>query len=115
MNRVNKGLNDHFRDEGIQYLQFSFRWMNCLLLREIPLKAILRVWDTCLAEEYNGFEVFHVYVCCVLLQTFKDKLIHMQFQDILMFLQELPTEEWDEVDVEPLLSQAYIYSMQYSE
>jgi hypothetical protein len=39
----------------------------------------------------------------------------MQFQDILMFLQELPTDEWDEVDVEPLLSQAYIYSMQFSD
>lgn len=51
--------------------------MNCLLLRELPLKAILRLWDTYLSEETGGFENFHVYVCAVLLKTFKEKLMTM--------------------------------------
>lgn len=51
--------------------------MNCLLLRELPLKAILRLWDTYLSEETGGFENFHVYVCAVLLKTFKEKLMIM--------------------------------------
>jgi TBC1 domain family member 2 len=51
--------------------------MNCLLLRELPLKAILRLWDTYLSEETGGFENFHVYVCAVLLKTFKEKLMAM--------------------------------------
>ena len=110
MNRIDTDLHNHFKEEGVLYMQFSFRWMNCLLLREIPLKAMLRVWDTCLAEDTGGFENFHVYVCAVLLQTFKETLITMQFQDIIMFLQELPASEWGEEDVEPILSQAFILS-----
>jgi len=110
MNRIDAELHSHFKSEGLLYMQFSFRWMNCLLLREVPLKAVLRLWDTYLAEETGGFENFHVYVCAVLLQTFKDKLTSMQFQEVLMFLQELPTTEWGEEEVEPILSQAFILS-----
>lgn len=110
MNRIDSKLNNHLKNEGLHYLQFSFRWMNCLLVREMPLKAIMRVWDTYLAEETSGFENFHVYVCAVLLQQYKEKLLTMQFQDILIFLQDLPITEWDESDVEPLLSQAYVFS-----
>lgn len=110
VNRMDAELHSHFDAENLQYMQFAFRWMNCLLLRELPLRAILRVWDTYLSEERGGFENFHVYVCTVLLKMFKDKLMEMQFQDILMFLQELPTSDWGEEEVEPVLSQAFILS-----
>jgi TBC1 domain family member 2 len=33
----------------------------------------------------------------------------MNFQEILMFLQALPTREWSEKDVELLLSEAFIW------
>lgn len=36
----------HLESNGIEYLQFSFRWMNNLLMREIPLRATIRLWDT---------------------------------------------------------------------
>ena len=68
--------------------------MNCLLLRELPLRAVIRVFDTYLSEEVGGFENFHVYVCAVLLKMYKDKLMTMNFQEILMFLQDLPTSAW---------------------
>lgn len=55
-------------------------------------------------------ENFHVYVCVVLLKTYEDKLLGMSFQDLIMFLQELPTSSWTEDDVEPILAQAYILS-----
>jgi hypothetical protein len=110
VHRMDAELHDHFERENLQYMQFAFRWMNCLLLREVPLRAIVRVWDTYLSEDRGGFESFHVYVCVVLLKTFKDSLMKLAFPDILMFLQELPTTAWSETDVEPLLSQAYILS-----
>ena len=84
--------------------------MNCLLLREIPLRAIIRIWDTYLSEDRGGFENFHVYVCAVLLKTYKLKLLEMSFQDLIMFLQDMPTMDWSEEDVEPILSQAFILS-----
>jgi hypothetical protein len=114
--RHSPALDKHFQDEGIQYMQFAFRWMNCLLLRELPLRAALRLWDTYLAEAGEtsvGFENFHVYVCAVFLKEHEAKLLGMQFQEILMFLQELPTGEWGEDEVEPVLSQAFILSTLY--
>ena len=39
-------LNNHILSHNIDYLQFTFRWMNNLLMRELPLKASIRLWDT---------------------------------------------------------------------
>lgn len=61
------------------YIQFAFRWMNCLLMRELPQRAVVRAWDTYLAEE-NGFESFHVYVSAALLCHFSSALREMDFQ-----------------------------------
>lgn len=30
----------------MRYLQFAFRWMNNLLMRELPLRCTVRLWDT---------------------------------------------------------------------
>lgn len=38
-----------------------------------------------------------------------DKLVKMDFQEIMMFLQSLPTRGWTEKDIELLLSEAYIW------
>jgi TBC1 domain family member 2 len=112
--RIEKDLDQHLSNEGIAYLQFAFRWMNCILLREMPLRAIIRLWDTYIAEDgTSGFETFHVYVCVVLLQTFKEQLLSGHFQEMMLFLQEMPTMEWGERDVEPVLSQAFILASLY--
>lgn len=108
--RLDGDLHKHLMDEGVQYVQFAFRWMNCALVREMPLHAIIRLWDTYLAEDKGGFENFHVYVCVVILKLFKDRLMEKGFQDIVMFLQDMPSMTWSESDVEPILSQAYILS-----
>lgn len=50
MSRVDTQLNDHLQKHSVQYLHFSFRWMNNLLIRELPLKCIIRLWDTYLSE-----------------------------------------------------------------
>ena len=110
VHRVDNQLHSHLTNEGIQFMQFAFRWMNCLLLRELPLTCIMRLWDTYLSEERSGFEHFHVYVCTVLLIKYKEALLGMEFSDLLTFLQDLPTKTWGEEEVEPVLSQAFVYS-----
>ena len=59
--RVDSTLHNHIVHHEVQYLQFSFRWMNNLLLRELPLTATIRLWDTYLSET-EGFSKFHLYV-----------------------------------------------------
>lgn len=60
------------------------------------------------AEE-QGFSEFHLYVCAAFLVKWSPKLLKMDFQEIMMFLQALPTREWTEKDIELLLSEAYIW------
>lgn len=108
VSRVDSGLCCHLEEEGVDFLQFAFRWMNCLLMRELPFRLIVRVWDTYLAEA-DGFAVFHVYVCAALLVSFSDQLMDMDFQDLVMFLQNLPTRHWSEKDIDVILSQAYMW------
>ena len=44
--RIDSGLAKHFEAESVEYMQFSFRWMNCLLMREISIRSTIRMWDT---------------------------------------------------------------------
>jgi len=106
--RIDAGLAKHFENEGVEYMQFSFRWVNCLLMREISIKNTIRMWDTYLSEE-QGFSQFHLYVCAAFLVKWSDQLVKMNFQEVLMFLQALPTREWTEKDIELLLSEAFIW------
>jgi hypothetical protein len=48
--RIDDGLAKHLQNEGVEFIQFSFRWMNCLLMREISVKNTIRMWDTYLVR-----------------------------------------------------------------
>lgn len=107
-------LSDHFEKQGIEFIQFAFRWMNCMLMRELTVKLIIRMWDTYISNYPTGFKQFHVYVCCAFLRRFSDELLNMDFQDIIIFLQDsTKTKYWDENDVEMMLSEAFIWQSLY--
>ncbi|KAG8989141.1 GTPase-activating protein, partial [Tulasnella sp. 427] len=44
--RIDPALAAHLDSEGVEFMQFAFRWMNCLLMREISVKNTIRMWDT---------------------------------------------------------------------
>ena len=46
-------LNHHLERNNVEYLQFAFRWMNNLLMREMPLRCTIRLWDTYLVCIYK--------------------------------------------------------------
>ncbi|KAK2449711.1 eukaryotic translation initiation factor 4E-1 [Trifolium repens] len=53
---------------GLEFLQFAFRWFNCLLIREIPFQLVTRLWDTYLAEG-DALPDFLVYIFASFLLT----------------------------------------------
>ncbi|WOO76910.1 GTPase-activating protein gyp1 [Vanrija pseudolonga] len=112
--RIDAPLAAHFEDHGVEYMQFAFRWMNCLLMREISVKCTIRMWDTYLSEGADAFSQFHLYVCSALLVKFSDRLREMDFQEIIMFLQRLPTTNWTDHDIELLLSEAFVLKNTWS-
>lgn len=112
--RINHQLSAHFEKEGVEYIQFSFRWMNCMLMREMSVKNTIRMWDTYIAEGQSGFSDFHVYVCAAFLVKWSSQLLKMDFQEIIIFLQSLPTQHWTYKDIEILLSEAFLWKSLFS-
>lgn len=43
-------LSAHLDIENVEFMQFAFRWMNCLLMREISVQNTIRMWDTYLVR-----------------------------------------------------------------
>ena len=82
--------------------------------KRISGKLILRLWDAYFSEE-KGFSEFHLYVCACLLLTFSEKLKAMtEFQELIVFLQNLPTANWRIEDMDMLLAKSYSIKMLYS-
>ena len=94
-------LYAHLESQNVEFMQFAFRWMNCLLMREISVQNTIRMWDTYLvccninvqimrltslqAEGPDAFSQFHLYVCVAFLVKWSDKLRQMDFQVISDF------------------------------
>jgi len=105
--RIDKQLHDHLIEHEVAYLQFAFRWMNNILMRELPIKATIRLWDTYLAQA-DGFSHFHLYVCAAFLIHWKSELLKKaDFHTLLMFLQSLPTAKWGDQEIDLLVAEAY--------
>ena len=193
--RIDIDLYNHFEKEHVEFIQFAFRWMNCLLMREFQMDTVIRMWDTYLAETspettssftssnalnmsndtlmsphtpisrkpatfstpmgdqtspastasrsnlsantapqavaspggasssddtskrvtHSSLNEFHVFVCAAFLIKWSDVLCDMDFQGIITFLQNPPTKDWTETDIEMLLSEAYIWQSLYKD
>jgi len=114
VHRVDAPLHERLKQSENLFIVYGIRWMNCLLMRELPLQLIIRIWDTYLSE-LETFGTFHVYVCAAFLAKFSDELKQVEFQDIMLFLNNPPTVSWTTKDVDVLLSQAYMWQTLYED
>ncbi|KAL9895110.1 TBC1 domain family member 22 [Glossina fuscipes fuscipes] len=113
--RIDGNLHRHLLVHGVDYLQFSFRWMNNLLTRELPLHCTIRLWDTYLAES-DGFALFHLYVCAAFLLHWKEQLMQQSdFQGLLLLLQNLPTHNWSDRQINVLVAEAFRLKFTYAD
>ena len=92
ISRIDQPLVLHFRDQQLEMMHFSFRWLNCMFIREFPLRLLFRLWDGFLSIN-DGFRVFSMYVAAALILKWKEKIKKDSFNEILLFLQNLPTDE----------------------
>ncbi|XP_059793179.1 TBC1 domain family member 22A isoform X3 [Balaenoptera ricei] len=107
VSRIDGQVHRHLDQHEVRYLQFAFRWMNNLLMREVPLRCTIRLWDTYQSEP-EGFAHFHLYVCAAFLVRWRKEILEERdFQELLLFLQNLPTAHWGDEDISLLLAEAY--------
>lgn len=113
--RVDEQLHKHLIQHNVSYLQFSFRWLNNLLTREIPLRCTIRLWDTYLAEN-DCFATFQLYVCASFLLYWKNDLLKQHdFQGLLLLLQNLPTQSWTSSEISILVAEAYKLKVMFAD
>eukprot|EP00040_Diaphanoeca_grandis_P016031 m.82498 g.82498 ORF g.82498 m.82498 type:complete len:527 (-) comp25522_c0_seq1:153-1733(-) len=109
--RVDKPLHDQLMKHDLRYVQFAFRWMNCILMREVPLKCSIRLWDT-YHSEIDGFVSLHMYTCAAFLVTYSEELLESDdFQTMIMMLQKLPTESWTDNEIALMVAKAYSWKV----
>ncbi|XP_061107416.1 TBC1 domain family member 22A isoform X1 [Conger conger] len=107
VSRIDESVHRHMQQYEVEYLQFAFRWMNNLLMRELPLRCTIRLWDTYQAEP-EGFSHFHLYVCAAFLVRWRKEILEEKdFQGLMILLQNLPTMHWGNEEVSVLLAEAY--------
>ncbi|XP_022604991.1 TBC1 domain family member 22A isoform X3 [Seriola dumerili] len=107
VSRIDESVHRHMQHYEVEYLQFAFRWMNNLLMRELPLRCTIRLWDTFQAEP-EGFSHFHLYVCAAFLVRWRKEILEERdFQGLMILLQNLPTMHWGNEEVSVLLAEAY--------
>ncbi|XP_062082274.1 GTPase-activating protein GYP1 isoform X1 [Humulus lupulus] len=111
--RIDEPVSKHMEEQGLEFLQFAFRWFNCLLIREIPFHLVTRLWDTYLAEG-DALPDFLVYIFASFLLTWSDELQKLDFQELVMFLQHLPTQNWTHQELEMVLSRAYMWHSMFN-
>ncbi|XP_010414230.1 PREDICTED: TBC1 domain family member 22B-like isoform X2 [Camelina sativa] len=111
--RIDEPVSRHMEEHGLEFLQFAFRWYNCLLIREITFNLINRLWDTYLAEG-DALPDFLVYIYASFLLTWSDELKKLDFQEMVMFLQHLPTHSWSDQELEMVLSRAYMWHSMFN-
>jgi hypothetical protein len=49
-----------------------------------------------------------VYVCAAFLASWERDICRREFQELILFLQKLPTQEWGEAQIESVLSSAFV-------
>ncbi|XP_022761583.1 TBC1 domain family member 22A-like isoform X1 [Durio zibethinus] len=153
--RIDEPVSRHMEEQGLEFVQFAFRWFSCLLIREVrfnptitciclnilpfkfclidklvlpsiflvalldlficsffclidPFHLVTHLWDTYLAEG-DALPDFLVYMFASFLLTRSDKLQKLDFQELVMFLQHLPTHNRTYQELEMVLSRAYLW------
>ncbi|XP_023527117.1 TBC1 domain family member 22B-like [Cucurbita pepo subsp. pepo] len=111
--RIDEPVSRHMEEQGLEFLQFAFRWFNCLLIREIPFHLVTRLWDTYLAEG-DSLPDFLVYIFASFLLTWSEELQKLDFQELVMFLQHVPTQNWTHQELEMVLSRAFMWHSMFN-
>jgi hypothetical protein len=109
--RCDPACDAHLEAQGLEYLQFAFRWVNCLLLRELPAHLAPRLLDA-YAAEGDGFADFLLYALAAFVLRWSADIRARDFQDLIMFLQAPPSAQWREPDLALMLTQAHLLRLQ---
>jgi TBC1 domain family member 2 len=101
------GFYNHLRSSSIEVHMFAFRWFSCFFTREFRFPVLFKILDSLfMSEDINGSLLS---LALALLMNFKAVLAANDFSSNILFLQNLGDREWEEAEVDMLLSAARLY------
>lgn len=112
--RIDHELYDHFKKEKIDLFAISFRNISTMLLRLFTPNVGIRLFDTFLSYE-GSYPELMLYLFIAIVEKFAKKLLACRFEDLMAFLQNLPTRKWTTTDLEMLIAEAYCYQKIFSD
>jgi hypothetical protein len=113
VDRVDPRLGAWIHSEEIQYQEFAFRWMNCLLVREFSVGLVFRLWDMYLSN-HSKIASTHVYVCAAMMVALSPKLTGAPHAEFVMQIQSINPNGWSVDDMEMIIAQAYVYEKMFA-
>ena len=111
--KVDEPLAEWIASEEIEYQEFAFRWMNCLLVREFPLDLVLRLWDSYMSN-HSHIASTHVYVCAAMMTALSSSLKGLRHAEFVINIQQISPSQWKMEDMEMIMAQAYVYEKMFS-
>ena len=106
--RIDNGIVDHFMKETIDFYHLYFKWVTCLLLRQFTSRVGMRLYDTYLSDETN-YSTLCLYIMAAIVLKYSKKFKKMNFEEMMIFQQNMPTREWTEEDLSNIIAEAYVY------
>lgn len=106
--KVDPPLAEWIASQEIEYQEFAFRWMNCLLVREFPLALVLRLWDSYMSNHAH-IATTHIYVCTAMMTALSAKVKGLPHAEFVIAIQQTSPSDWKMEDMEMIVAQAYVY------
>lgn len=112
--RIDQELYEHFKKEKIDLFALSFRSISTMLLRLFAPAVGIRLFDTYISYEGN-YPQLMLFLFIAIIQKFAKRLLASKFEELMAFLQNLPTKQWSSSDLQMLIAEAYCYMKIFSE
>lgn len=103
---VDPELYHFFKTQGIKIHMFAFRWLNCLFVREFKLKYYRLVLDSMLST--TNYRLFLIYFSISILQKIRVDLLKRNFDEALLYLQQINQIDWKYNDLKMMFANAYV-------
>ena len=113
IDRVDPALSAWIAKEDIDYQEFAFRWVNCLLVREFSMDLVFRLWDNYISNILK-ISSMHIYTCAAFLEILSPRIISLPHADFIIAIQSIPNDSWHLEDMEEIIAQAYIYDKMFT-
>ena len=107
-------LAEKLSDAGVTPWQYAVPWLSTLQTRDLPDHALLRFWDSCLADDNGdasgdyGFSAMHLHSIVQLVVMWRRELLALDEIELIQFLQTPPCRGWNEADVMEWLAQTSV-------